>query len=93
METPSTAVRAVASGKVQKVGFRNWVRKQALRRALDGWVRNISQDRVEVVFSGMPLAVDDMVRLCQKGPSGASVEEVQTSVFEENVPADFIIEP
>ncbi len=93
METPPRAVRVVASGKVQKVGFRNWARKEALRRALDGWVRNISQDRVEAVFSGMPLAVDDMIRLCQKGPSGASVEEVQTSVFEEKVPADFIIEP
>lgn len=93
METLAKTVKVVASGKVQNVGFRNWVRKQALRRALDGWVRNVSQDRVEAVFSGMPVAVEDMVRLCQKGPSGASVEEVQTSVFDQKVAADFIIEP
>lgn len=93
METRAKVVNIVVSGKVQKVGFRKWTRTHALRRALDGWVRNILDDRVEAVFSGMPVAVDDIVRLCRKGPSAASVEKVDTSILDQKVAAGFVIEP
>jgi len=47
-------------GRVQGVGFRYWVRNEADRLGLDGWVRNRRDGAVEAVFSGLPDAVAAM---------------------------------
>ena len=38
-------------GRVQGVGYRAWVEHEALRRGLDGWVRNRRDGSVEAVFA------------------------------------------
>src|SRR5699024_11193611 len=43
------AKRYVLSGKVQKVGYRNWVRRQALKHHLNGYTRNLKNGKVVVV--------------------------------------------
>ena len=61
-------------GRVQGVGYRAWVEHEALRRGLDGWVRNRRDGNVEAVFAGPPDAVAAMVAACRRGPSSARVE-------------------
>lgn len=63
-------------GRVQGVGFRYWVRNEAARLGLDGWVRNRRDGAVEAVFSGPPDAVAAMQDLCGKGPLGSKVRHV-----------------
>jgi acylphosphatase len=63
-------------GRVQGVGYRAWVEHEALRRGLDGWVRNRRDGNVEAVFAGPPDAVAAMVAACRRGPSSARVEGV-----------------
>lgn len=50
----SGAVRLTAwvRGRVQGVGFRWWVRSQALTGGLTGWAANLADGRVEVVAEG-----------------------------------------
>lgn len=54
MHTESGPVRLTAwvHGHVQGVGFRWWVRSQALELGLVGWARNAPDGRVEVVAEG-----------------------------------------
>lgn len=64
------------SGRVQGVGFRASTRTEATRRDVDGWVKNLSDGRVEAVFEGDQSAVEAMVTWCETGPSTARVEDV-----------------
>jgi len=65
------------SGRVQGVFFRAWTEDEAVKRGLTGWVRNLADGRVEAVFEGDKEAVEEMVKLCWKGPPGARVTNVE----------------
>jgi acylphosphatase len=45
-------LHAVITGRVQGVGFRATTRRFALELGLTGWVRNVGDDRVELVAQG-----------------------------------------
>lgn len=49
---------AYVSGKVQGVYFRQATQEQADALDLDGWVRNLADGRVEVLFEGEAEAVE-----------------------------------
>ena len=70
--------RVRVSGDVQGVFFRNSTRQQANRLGLAGWVRNLPDGRVEVVFEGPEDSVRRAVEWCRQGPEHAHVEEVST---------------
>ena len=71
---------ARVTGRVQGVGFRWWVRRQADALGLTGWVMNADDERsVELVAEGEPTSLDDLQRRLHDGPSGARVETVEAS--------------
>jgi acylphosphatase len=70
-------VDAVVQGRVQGVGFREFVRHEASSRGITGYVRNSDDGRdVEIVAEGEDAAVDDLVRVLHQGPRFARVERV-----------------
>ncbi len=71
-----TRAHVYVSGTVQGVYFRATTRDEADRRGVDGWVRNLSDGRVEAVFEGPRGAVEEMVEFCHEGSSAARVEDV-----------------
>lgn len=77
--TPQEQTRAhvFISGKVQGVGYRYSTVQQAKQLGVRGWVRNLPDRRVEAVFEGNQAIVEEMIRWCRKGPSGAVVREVK----------------
>ena len=65
------------TGRVQGVGFRWWVRRQAGALGLTGWVMNADDERtVEVLAEGPPSRLDELERRLWAGPDGARVEAV-----------------
>ena len=70
-------VNVTITGDVQGVFFRSFIRQNALDRGINGYVRNKSADKVEAVFEGKDKDIDDMVKICKKGPSGAKIKSVQ----------------
>ncbi len=72
-----THLRLRIEGFVQAVGYRNFVITEATRLVVDGWIRNRSDGTVEVLVSGPNAAVEALVGLCMKGPSGATVRDVE----------------
>ena len=78
-------LRVLISGRVQGVAYRYWTQDAATRRGLDGWVRNLADGRVEALFQGDPMLVDEMIAACHDGPRLASVTRVET--FETGEPA------
>jgi acylphosphatase len=72
-------VHVVITGRVQGVGYRAWTEDEALRRGLNGWVRNRRDGSVEAVFSGGDTEVSDMLAACRVGPPAALVSSVVTT--------------
>jgi acylphosphatase len=67
------------SGRVQGVNFRAYMRDQARAAQVGGWVRNLSDGRVEAVFEGTRPAVQKLVSWCYSGPIHAEVEKVEVN--------------
>jgi len=61
-------------GRVQGVGYRAFVEHEALRRGLEGWVRNRRDSSVEAVFAGAQEKVDAMIEACRRGPYSGRVD-------------------
>ena len=72
-------MHAIVEGRVQGVGYREYVRVQAKRLNLTGWVRNLPDGRVEVVAEGEDIAVAHLQVLLEKGPALAWVDDVHPS--------------
>lgn len=67
---------AIVEGRVQGVGFRNFVLEAALSLGLNGWVRNRWDDSVEVVAEGEEEALDKFLQKLRRGPRAAYVTGV-----------------
>jgi len=65
------------SGRVQGVYFRQATAAQAERLDLDGWVRNLADGRVEVLFEGEEAAVNELASWLQQGPEAAEVTTLE----------------
>ena len=69
-------VRIAVQGRVQGVGFRDWIVRKARGLELDGWVRNRSNNSVEILASGEALAIERLVQAAHRGPPFAHVAQV-----------------
>lgn len=67
------------SGQVQNVNFRAHTRDQAKRADVEGWVKNISDGRVEAVFEGTRAGVQRLISWCYSGPPSAEIEHVEVT--------------
>jgi acylphosphatase len=65
------------TGVVQGVGFRWFVREQARRLGLAGWVRNLADGSVEVAAQGESQQIELFRAELQRGPRGARVERLE----------------
>jgi acylphosphatase len=77
--TEHKRLEALVHGRVQGVGFRWWVRNRAAQLNLQGWVANEQSGNVRVVAEGDAAALEQLAAELRDGPSGASVERVDTS--------------
>jgi len=71
------AVRLYIKGLVQGVFFRIFVRDQAQRLNLTGYVRNLDDGRVEVYLEGQANDIQKMIEICKKGPKHAKIDNVE----------------
>ena len=77
-------LRAVVKGRVQGVGFRYWVMKQAAALGITGWVRNLPDGRVEVEAEGNDDQLFELEQLLWKGPTLSRVDDVKIDYDQED---------
>ncbi|MFN9356846.1 MAG: acylphosphatase [Alphaproteobacteria bacterium] len=88
-----THFRLRIAGRVQGVGFRDWLLGEARARGLNGWVRNRSDGTVEALVSGPDAAVQDILRACTQGPPAASVTGIDIKNEKDPAPEGFLRRP
>jgi acylphosphatase len=70
------SVRLRIIGRVQGVGYRAWMMRQASASGLRGWVRNRADGSVEALVIGEDNSVAAMIEACREGPFGARVSDI-----------------
>lgn len=75
------------SGRVQGVGYRQFVKSKARKFGLTGLVQNLPDGRVEAVVQGEKNTLEQLIRICHRGPFLAQVTAVE--VTWEDVTASF----
>jgi len=70
------AKRLIIAGRVQGIGYRDWLVARAQAEGLSGWVRNRLDGTVEALIAGETAAVEDLVHQCRRGPRMAVVTSI-----------------
>jgi len=83
------AIDVVVTGRVQRVGFRAFTRRNALLLGVKGYVENLGDGRVHAVLEGDEHQVDKLVELIRQGPVVSQVREMKVSPVERSGYAGF----
>ena len=77
-----TAKRLRIAGRVQGVGYREWMVEAAAAVGVSGWVRNRADGTVEALVHGPTAAVEELLRACRRGPRLARVDAIEETLAE-----------
>jgi acylphosphatase len=86
----SEAIRLRIDGRVQGVGYRAWLEREARSHGLRGWVRNRRDGSVEALLIGDADAVEAVAASCARGPRLAGVTAVERFPATDDGSAGFI---
>ena len=67
------------SGQVQGVGFRFYTKGQADKLGLFGWIKNLSDGRVEAILQGPKDKVEQLITWCKEGIPAAQVSSIEVT--------------
>lgn len=69
--------RLIINGTVQGVFFRQYIKENADKNNVRGYVRNLEDGHVEVLLEGNLEDVDKMIAICKRGPQHAQIRDVE----------------
>ena len=72
----------IITGKVQNVGYRYWLYKEAIEKNISGWVRNKISGEVEALVIGNDMDINNLIKLCKKGPSLSKVTKIKVQNYQ-----------
>jgi acylphosphatase len=78
----------LVQGRVQGVGFRWFVHREASELELRGWVRNTEDGDVEIVAAGTPEDLAELRASVKRGPRGSRVDRVVEHSLDESEAKD-----
>lgn len=79
------------SGRVQGVSYRASTEQQAHQLGLTGWVRNLTDGRVELMACGSDVQLQTLERWLWQGPARAQVSEVAATEVSVSPGDDFVV--
>ena len=83
MSAGRAAAEIIVEGRVQGVGYRDYVRRRAIGLGLVGYVMNLKDGRVRVHAEGAREVIEDLMRQLEKGPPLSRVDRVTPRWLEE----------
>ncbi len=75
-------VHIIVTGRVQGVYFRANTCREGRRLGINGWVRNLESDKVEVLAEGDDERIRNLVKYCHRGPEAARVDDIKVEYEE-----------
>ncbi len=78
----------IVRGRVQGVGFRWLVHREAGACGLKGWVRNTAEGDVEVMAAGTEVQLADLRAVLERGSRGSRVDSVLETDMDDSLAAN-----
>ena len=75
-------------GRVQGVGFRWFVHREAAALNLRGWVKNTDAGEVELVAAGADKSLNQLEQALRRGSRGSRVDDVVAHELDESEAAE-----
>lgn len=66
------------SGSVQGVGFRALVKRHAMLHNIKGYVRNLSDGRVEICAQGLGDQINQFIQTIRSNPGAGCISDIET---------------
>ena len=79
------ALKIIVEGRVQGVGYRHYIYTKARRLLLKGYVRNLTNGKVEILAIGEGDAISALIKHARKGPTLSWVYNVQVFSVEGDI--------
>jgi len=74
------SIRLYINGTVQGVFFRAFIKENAERYGVKGFVRNLNDGRIEIFLEGKVNEVNKMIEIAKKGPKHSQIRKVETKL-------------
>lgn len=71
------SIRVYITGTVQGIFFRAFVKENAERYNVKGFVRNLEDGRIEIFMEGKTNDVNKLLEVCEKGPRHSKIRNVE----------------
>lgn len=84
-----SCLHCFVQGRVQGVGFRNWVQKQSIKYTFNGWVKNCENGDVEIKISGEINKIKEFLLDLKKGSVLAKVERINYGINQDSIEPGF----
>lgn len=82
-------LRIKIKGVVQGVFFRKFVKENADKLSVRGFVRNLEDGRIEMVIEGKDEKVNELLEICKKGPKHSEIKEIEVEEIKHQGFQDF----
>ncbi len=82
-------VRILVEGRLQGINFRYHTQQEAQKLGLTGFVRNLSDGRIEIDAQGDDQNIEKLLTWCQEGPQS---DHLKSILFRYDEPAEHISE-
>lgn len=76
-------IRLIVEGRVQGVGYRAFLVREALALELTGWARNRRDGAVEAIAAGPRPALDALIEAARRGPRLSRVDGLREEPADE----------
>lgn len=74
------------TGKLKKVGYMSYIKRQALRRGLHGYIQQIDDNTIEIkLLNGNEQNLNGFIEVCKKGSKKSKVQSVLENDLQVNV--------
>ena len=67
----------IVTGLVHGVGYRSYTKNYAKQLELKGFVRNVRDNKIEIVVEGYEKGINTFLQILRKGSWGAKVEDIE----------------
>ena len=71
------SVRLYVHGTVQGIFFKTFIKENAVRYDIKGFIRNLEDGRIEIFLEGDANNVNKMIELCKNGPKHSIIKKVE----------------
>jgi len=71
------SMRFFVTGSIQPVIINQFIKDNAQKLGIKGYIRNLSDGRVEIFIEGTTDAIEKMAPICRRGPQHSIIRKIE----------------